>query len=397
MPAIAVFGFYLIFALHTMMKNLLFLFGTRPEAIKLAPLIALFKKDGRFRVTVGVTAQHREMLDQILSFFEITPDFDLDVMKPGQSLHDLTGVLITRITDEILSKGQFDLVFVQGDTTTVFAGALSAFYQKIPVAHVEAGLRSHNLDAPFPEEMNRILTSRIATLHFCPTESARRNLLEERIEKGVYVTGNTVIDALYDGLSRMGDDLPASYRESLRGVDTDRKIIMVTCHRRESFGDPLLSICDALMELAARFRDTIQIVFPMHPNPNLREIAIRKLSAENILLTPPLDYPALIWLMDKSHIILTDSGGIQEEAPALGKPVLILRSVTERMESVESGLAKLVGAERDLIVGEASRLLDDDTYYASISRVSNPYGDGTSCSQILDIVAAVLNVQRIEK
>lgn len=370
------------------MKKVLFLFGTRPEAIKMAPLIECFSADSRFEVKVAVTAQHREMLDQVLSFFEIPVDYDLNVMKPNQTLHQLTADLISRITNEILLKESFEYVFVQGDTTTVLASALAAFYQKIKIVHIEAGLRSGNMHSPFPEEMNRVLTSRMANFHFCPTETSRENLFRENISENVFVVGNTVIDALLTGLKKIDETSEAKLMSRFSNIAFDKKIILVTCHRRENFGKPFEEICEALLEIAHSQPNDIEIVYPVHLNPNIKEIAHQKLLAPNIKLIAPLDYPELIWMMNRSHIILTDSGGIQEEAPSLGKPVLVLREVTERTEGVEAGTAVLVGSNKDKIVAETRKLLDDPLYYNAISKASNPYGDGSTSKQIIEILAA---------
>lgn len=368
------------------MKKVLFLFGTRPEAIKMAPLIECFSNDLRFDVKVGVTAQHREMLDQVLSFFSIKVDFDLNIMKPNQTLHELTSELISRITNEILLKESFDYIFVQGDTTTVLASSLAAFYQKIKVIHIEAGLRSGDMYSPFPEEMNRVLTSKLASYHFCPTEKSKNNLLKENITDNVFVVGNTVIDALFKGLSKIKETSENLLLEEFKYINFNKKILLVTCHRRENFGKPFDTICESLLEIATSNNDTVEIVFPVHLNPNINEIAYRKLKANNIKLIAPLDYPKLIWMMNKSTIILTDSGGIQEEAPSLGKPVLVLREVTERTEGVDAGTAILVGSNRERIVSETSKLLNDTEYYLNISKASNPYGDGTTSEKIKSIL-----------
>lgn len=368
------------------MKKILFLFGTRPEAIKMAPLIKCFSNDDRFDVKVAVTAQHREMLDQVLSFFEIKVNFDLNIMMPNQTLHELTATLIARITNEILLKEPFDYVFVQGDTTTVLASSLAAFYQKIKIIHIEAGLRSHNLLSPFPEEMNRVLTSKLAHIHFCPTESSKQNLLKENITENVFVVGNTVIDALLNGLVKVKNSSEEFLLKKYNYIDFNKKIILVTCHRRENFGKPFNEICDALLEISDQFEKEIEIVYPVHLNPNIKDIAHKKLVSKNIKLTPPLDYPELIWMMNKSTIILTDSGGIQEEAPSLGKPVLVLREVTERTEGVDAGTAILVGFSKTKIINETSRLLNDDAHYERISKASNPYGDGTTSNKIKEIL-----------
>lgn len=370
------------------MKKILFLFGTRPEAIKMAPLIKSFSNDPNYQVKVGVTAQHREMLDQVLIFFKINVDYDLNIMKPNQSLHELTSNLILKITEEILNKEDFDYVVVQGDTTTVLASALASFYKKIKVIHIEAGLRSHDIYSPFPEEMNRILTSKIATFHFCPTQVSAENLIKENINQNVFVVGNTVIDALLLGLEEIKKSPENTISLKYKNIDFSKKIILVTCHRRENFGTPFEEICDALIEVADTFKNEIEIVYPVHLNPNIKEIAYSKLKRENIKLISPLDYPDLIWMMSVSNIILTDSGGIQEEAPSLGKPVLVLRDVTERMEGVNGGTAVLVGSKKQKIVFETSKLLTDNLYYSKISKAINPYGDGTTSEQIKAILSA---------
>lgn len=367
------------------MKKILFLFGTRPEAIKMAPLIKCFSKDINFNVKVGVTAQHREMLDQVLTFFDVKVDYDLNIMKPNQTLHQLTADLISRITDEILSKEDFDYVFVQGDTTTVLSSALAAFYKKIKIVHIEAGLRSNNMYSPFPEEMNRVLTSKLANFHFCPTENSKKNLIKENITTNVFVVGNTVIDALLTGIDKIKKTKEASLVDKYNFIDFSKKIILVTCHRRENFGKPFEEICDALLEIANRYND-IEIVYPVHLNPNIKEVAYKKLIAKNIKLIAPLDYPELIWMMNKSNIILTDSGGIQEEAPSLGKPVLVLREVTERTEGVDGGTAILVGSNKNKIVSETVKLSENTEYYNSISIATNPYGDGTTSEKIRSII-----------
>ncbi len=299
------------------MKKVLFLFGTRPEAIKMAPLVASFTSDKNFEVKVGVTAQHREMLDQVLSFFEIPVDYDLNVMKPNQTLHELTSNLISKITSDILLKEHFDLVFVQGDTTTVLAGALAAFYQKIKIVHIEAGLRSGDMLSPFPEEMNRVLTSRIASFHFCPTEASQENLIRENLKDNVYVVGNTVIDALLMGLKKIDAAKETELLSKFDFIDFSKKVILVTCHRRENFGKPFEEICDALLEISSTYNETVEIVYPVHLNPNVKEVAQRKLIANNIKLITPLDYPELIWMMNKSNIIVTDSGVFRKKRQAL--------------------------------------------------------------------------------
>ncbi|MFM7023273.1 MAG: non-hydrolyzing UDP-N-acetylglucosamine 2-epimerase [Flavobacteriales bacterium] len=368
------------------MKKVLFIFGTRPEAIKLAPLVSVFKSSKDFDVKVCVTAQHREMLDQVLSFFEIKPDYDLNIMSPGQTLPTLTAALIQKITDEVLLKDSFDYVFVQGDTTTVMAGSIAAYYQKISVVHIEAGLRSGNIYSPFPEEMNRILTSKISRFHFCPTPKSQQNLHDEGINENVFVVGNTVIDALLEGIKKVESMDQKVFFDYFKGIDFDKKIILLTCHRRESFGEPFKDICKAVNEIAATYPD-MEIVYPVHLNPNIKENAHKYLTQKNIKLITPLEYPYLIWLMNKSFLVLTDSGGIQEEAPSLGKPVLVLREVTERTEGVDAGTAKLVGTDTKKIVTETKKLIDDKAHYASVANSVNPYGNGTTSQQILEILA----------
>ena len=368
------------------MKKILFLFGTRPEAIKMAPLISCFLNDNHFEVKVGITAQHREMLDQVLSFFEIKVDFDLNVMTANQTLHELTANLIARITNEILLTEKFDYVFVQGDTTTVLAASLAAFYQKIKIVHVEAGLRSNDLNSPFPEEMNRVLTSRLSYLHFCPTENAKQNLLKENISNNVFVVGNTVIDALLVGLEKVKSTTENEILEKFNFINFDKKIILVTCHRRENFGKPFEEICNAILKIADNFKDGVEIVYPVHLNPNVKEVAHKILNRSNIKLINPLEYQELIWLMNKSYLILTDSGGIQEEAPSLGKPVLVLREVTERTEGVDTGTAILVGSNKNNIILETTKLLTNKEHYNQISKTSNPYGDGSTSETILSIL-----------
>lgn len=370
------------------MKKILFLFGTRPEAIKMAPLIQTFSDDSNFEVKIAVSGQHREMLDQVLDFFSIHVDYDLNVMKPNQTLHQLTSDLVSRITDQILLKESFDFVFVQGDTTTVLAGAMAAFYQKIKVVHIEAGLRSFDMHAPFPEEMNRVLTSKLSDVHFCPTTSSAENLKRESIIKNVFVVGNTVIDALLMGLKKLTHQTQQTlFYEKNKMINFSKKIILVTCHRRENFGTPYHEICDALMTLSNRYATDIQIVYPLHLNPNIQKMAFDHLKSANIHLIDALDYPELIWMMDKSYFILTDSGGIQEEAPSLGKPVLVMRNVTERMEGIEAGNAVLVGSNKNKILSESEKLLQDKSYYNSFSKQSNPYGDGNASLKIKEIMS----------
>lgn len=368
------------------MKKILFLFGTRPEAIKMAPLIKTFQNSEKFDVKVGVTAQHRQMLDQVLDFFDIQPDYDLNIMRPNQTLHQLTADLISRVTDEILLKEKFDLVFVQGDTTTVLAGALASFYQKIDIAHLEAGLRSEDIYSPFPEEMNRVLVSRISKFHFCPTPKSVNNIKIENLKENIYEVGNTVIDALLLGVEKVNNLNQQLFEDKFPNVDFSKKIILVTAHRRENFGEPFVSICESIQEIATKYSEEVQIVYPVHLNPNIKDNAHKYLKAPNIHLIEPLDYPFLIWLMNKSYLVLTDSGGIQEEAPSLGKPVLVLREVTERSEGVDVGTTQLVGTNKNLIVNETIKLIEDNEHYIKIANTHNPYGDGTTSKQILKII-----------
>jgi UDP-N-acetylglucosamine 2-epimerase (non-hydrolysing) len=368
------------------MIKMLFIFGTRPEAIKLAPLIKeCQKRDTEFKVLICVTAQHRGMLDQVLDFFAITPDFDLDIMKKNQRLSDLTSQCLLGL-DGVLTAASPDLIIVQGDTTTAFVGALCGYYHAIKVAHVEAGLRSLNKYSPFPEEMNRVLAGRLADYHFAPTETAAQNLRAEGITKDVWTVGNTVIDALFLGLEMIRYRGAEEFVKHFSFLDFSKRIILVTCHRRESFGAPLERLCMAFKTIAAQNPD-IQIVFPVHLNPRVQEPAMRILKdCPNIHLIEPLDYPHFIWLMDRCFITLTDSGGVQEEAPSLGKPVLVMREVTERTEGVEAGTAKLVGTNPLVILRETNALLRDATTYQSMSHANNPYGDGASSAKIADIL-----------
>ncbi len=372
------------------MKKFLFIFGTRPEAIKMAPLIKEFQKNSeKFDIKVCVTAQQREMLDQVLDFFEIIPDFDLNLMTPNQSLFDITAKGLKGFENILAGDGP-DLIFVQGDTTTAFVGALAGFYKKIKVAHIEAGLRSRNKYSPYPEEMNRVLAGHLSDYHFAPTENAARNLAGEGITEHVWVVGNSVIDALFLGLKKVRDGDERHFYEYFDYVDFSKRIILVTGHRRESFGKPFENICYALREIADSFPD-VELVYPVHLNPNVRRPVYSILQKHNsIHLTEPLDYPHLIWLMDKSYLVLTDSGGIQEEAPALGKPVLVMREVTERIEGVETGTAKLVGTVKEKIVEETARLLTDDTEHQRMAKAVNPYGDGKTAKRVADIILSVV-------
>lgn len=369
--------------------RVLTIFGTRPEAIKMAPLVKALRRDDRFDARVCVTAQHREMLDQVLSLFQIAPDYDLDLMKPGQDLYELTGAALLGCRAAIREFAPHH-VLVHGDTTTSFAGALAAYYARTPVGHVEAGLRTANIYSPWPEEMNRRLVGGIAALHFSPTESARTNLVREGVpEDTIHVTGNTVIDALQLALEMLDADagLVASLADRFSYLSPARRLILVTGHRRESFGSGFESICQALAEIA-RARDDVEIVYPVHLNPNVREPVTRILKGiPRVHLLEPLEYLPFLYLMRRSFLVLTDSGGIQEEAPSLGKPVLVMRDTTERPEAVAAGTVRLVGTRRDSIVGEALRLLDDRASYEAMARAHNPYGDGRACARILEALA----------
>ena len=371
-----------------MKKRLLFIFGTRPEAIKLAPVIRAFRQRPEFDTKVCVTAQHRQMLDQVLRFFSIVPDVDLDIMKPGQTITDVT-VEGLRKLEGVLSDLRPDLVFVQGDTTTAFIGALAAYYQKIPVAHVEAGLRSGNKYSPFPEELNRKLAGHLADLHFTPTPEAVKNLRKEGIKKNVHSVGNTVIDALFLGLQLIRAEGEERYEKYFRELSFDRPIVLITGHRRESFGKPFEEICNAIHDSAKQFPE-VQYVYPVHLNPNVQEPVQRALSdVPNVRLLKPLDYPHFIWLMSRSKVLLTDSGGLQEEAPSLGKPVLVMRDVTERTEGISAGTARLVGTDRATIVSSLQELLTDEAAYARMSKAVNPYGDGKSAAKIVSVVEGI--------
>ena len=373
-------------------------FGTRPEAIKMAPLVKEFQKHSSDFITqVCVTGQHREMLDQVLKLFEITPDYDLNIMKQGQDLYDVTARVLTGMRD-VLKEAQPDVVLVHGDTTTSTAAALAAFYQQIPVGHVEAGLRTHNIYSPWPEEMNRQITGRISAYNFAPTPLSRENLLKENIDdKSIYVTGNTVIDALHTVVAKVKGDkeLNATLAEELKrcGYDTSRldagkKMVLITGHRRENFGDGFISMCTAIKDLTLKYPD-VDFVYPMHLNPNVRR-PIREVFGEdlnnlgNMFFIEPLEYLSFVFLMEKANVVLTDSGGIQEEAPGLGKPVLVMRDTTERPEALSAGIVKLVGTDYDKITGEVSRLLDDEDYYNVMSHAVNPYGDGLACGRIVE-------------
>ena len=379
------------------MKRIMLVFGTRPEAIKMAPLVKeLQEYPDKFETIVCVTGQHRQMLDQVLHLFEITPDYDLDIMKQGQDLYDVTARVLVGLRD-VLKEARPDVVLVHGDTTTSTASALAAFYQQIPVGHVEAGLRTHNIYSPWPEEMNRQITGRIATYNFSPTPLSKANLLREAVdEKSITVTGNTVIDALYWVVDKIKGDSALSTELknilSTSGYDIDRlvngkKLVLITGHRRENFGDGFINMCTAIKDLTHKYPN-VDFVYPMHLNPNVRkpihEVFGDDLSnLDNMFFIEPLEYLSFVYLMEKSTIVLTDSGGIQEEAPGLGKPVLVMRDTTERPEALEAGTVKLVGTNYDKIVGEVSALLDDCKYYDTMSKAINPYGDGKGCDRIV--------------
>ena len=365
-------------------------FGTRPEAIKMAPLALALAADERFDAKVCVTGQHREMLDQVLDLFAIQPDFDLNIMKPGQDLTDVSTAILQGMK-QVFAEFKPDIVLVHGDTATTFAASLAAYYQQIPVAHVEAGLRTGNLYSPWPEEANRKLTGALANLHFAPTANSQANLLNEGIANdNIVVTGNTVIDALLDVVRRLDEDkdLYAKAAAPAAFLDPSRKLILVTGHRRESFGGGFERICQALMEVAQQHPE-VDIVYPVHLNPNVREPVNRLLTGiDNVHLIEPLDYLPFVHLMSRAHIILTDSGGIQEEAPSLGKPVLVMRDTTERPEAVAAGTVKLVGTDVANMVRELNRLLLDNDAYRAMSFAHNPYGDGQACQRILEALLA---------
>lgn len=371
------------------MKNILIVFGTRPEAIKMAPVVMALQQSEKLQVKVCVTAQHRQMLDQVLELFDIKPDFDLNIMQPGQDLTDITANILLGLR-EIFSSNNFDMVLVHGDTTTSFAASLAAFYQKIPVGHVEAGLRTGDIYAPFPEEMNRRLTGRIANFHFAPTTGAQTNLLLEGVsEKQIYVTGNTVIDALLQVVNHLNEDatLHAKFDKQFDFIDANQRLVLVTGHRRENFGEGFENICHALAEIA--MRNDVQIVYPVHLNPNVQEPVNRILGGiSNIHLIAPLDYLPFVYMMNRSSLLITDSGGVQEEAPSLGKPVLVMRNTTERPEAVEAGTVILVGTNKQKIVNETNRLLDDFAAYKIMSHAHNPYGDGLAARRICDVLSS---------
>ncbi len=370
-------------------KRILIVFGTRPEAIKMAPLVQEFKKQASiFDIKVCITAQHREMLDQVLTFFEITPDYDLDLMKPNQNLYDLTAAIITNLKP-VLEDYRPDYVFVHGDTTTTMATSISAFYSGAIICHVEAGLRTFNMKSPFPEEMNRTVTGVIANLHFSPTEESKQNLLREnKKEENIIITGNTVIDALLFSVNKVkNSNFKNEEIEYLKTIlKPDNKLILVTGHRRENHGQGFINICEALKQIAKENWDC-QIIYPVHLNPNVQKPVYKLLEGvSNIKLIAPLSYPAFVWLMEKSYLIITDSGGVQEEAPSLGKPVLVMRNTTERPEAVVAGTVLLVGTNKDKIINETNTLLKDKKAYSEMSKLHNPYGDGKACKRIVKYI-----------
>ena len=381
------------------MKKIMLVFGTRPEAIKMCPLVKEFQKHSEeFNTVVCVTGQHREMLDQVLTIFDVKPDYDLNIMKQGQDLTDVTARVLTGLRD-VFKECRPDVVLVHGDTTTSTAGALAAFYAQIPVGHVEAGLRTHNIYSPWPEEMNRQITGRIATYNFSPTPLSEKNLLEEKAHGDIYVTGNTVIDALHLVVDKLkNDDALAKEQEEIlskAGYDVTRlkdgkKLVLITGHRRENFGDGFIRMVTAMKDLSEKYPD-VDFVYPMHLNPNVRkpihEVFGEDLTRPNFFFIEPLQYLEFVYLMEKSTIVLTDSGGIQEEAPGLGKPVLVMRDTTERPEALASGTVHLVGTDYDKIINEVSTLLENEAAYEEMSKAVNPYGDGKACSRIV----AVLN------
>ena len=381
------------------MKKVMLIFGTRPEAIKMCPLVKEFQKDTiNFKTVVCVTAQHREMLDQVLHVFDVKPEYDLNIMKQGQDLYDVTSRVLLGMRD-VLKNVKPDVVLVHGDTTTSTAAALAAFYQQVPVGHVEAGLRTHNIYSPWPEEMNRQITGRITTYNFAPTALSKQNLLAEGIkEEAITVTGNTVIDALYMVVDKIKNDKKLNIEletvlktagYDIKRLQNGKKMVLITGHRRENFGDGFISMCQAIQTLTERYPN-VDFVYPMHLNPNVRK-PIHEVWGEdlsnlcNMFFIEPLEYLSFVYLMEKSSIILTDSGGIQEEAPGLGKPVLVMRDTTERPEALEAGTVKLVGTDYDKIVAEVSALLDDQMYYERMSKAVNPYGNGKACKRIVEL------------
>ena len=380
------------------MKKVMLVFGTRPEAIKMAPLVKEFQKQPkRVETVVCVTGQHREMLDQVLKIFDIKPDYDLNIMKQGQDLYDVTARVLTGMRD-VLKEVKPDVVLVHGDTTTSTAAALAAFYQQIPVGQVEAGLRTHNIYSPWPEEMNRLLTGRLATYHFSPTPLSRNNLIKESVDdRNIIITGNTVIDALYWVVDKIKnnkeldnelEDILSKAGYDVNRLNNGKKLVLITGHRRENFGDGFINMCTAIKDLTVKYPD-LDFVYPMHLNPNVRkpihEVFGENLSGlKNMFFIEPLEYLSFVYLMEKSSIVLTDSGGIQEEAPGLGKPVLVMRDTTERPEALDAGTVKLVGTDYNKIVNEVSSLIDDKAAYEKMSKAVNPYGDGLACGRIVN-------------
>lgn len=380
------------------MKKVMLVFGTRPEAIKMAPLVKEFQKQPkRVETVVCVTGQHREMLAQVLKIFDIKPDYDLNIMKQGQDLYDVTARVLTGMRD-VLKEVKPDVVLVHGDTTTSTAAALAAFYQQIPVGHVEAGLRTHNIYSPWPEEMNRLLTGRLATYHFSPTPLSRNNLIKESVDdRNIIITGNTVIDALYWVVDKIKnnkeldnelEDILSKAGYDVNRLNNGKKLVLITGHRRENFGDGFINMCTAIKDLTVKYPD-LDFVYPMHLNPNVRkpihEVFGENLSGlKNMFFIEPLEYLSFVYLMEKSSIVLTDSGGIQEEAPGLGKPVLVMRDTTERPEALDAGTVKLVGTDYNKIVNEVSSLIDDKAAYEKMSKAVNPYGDGLACGRIVN-------------
>ncbi len=379
------------------MKRIMLVFGTRPEAIKMCPLVKEFQKYPQdFETVVCVTGQHREMLDQVLVIFEVTPDYDLNIMKQGQDLYDVTSRVLLGMRD-VFTECRPDIVLVHGDTTTSMAAAMAAFYQQIPVGHVEAGLRTHNMLSPWPEEMNRQVTGRIADYNFSPTALSEQNLKDENAHGRIFVTGNTVIDALHMVVRKLKSDETLAMEQvnvlqkagyDPRRLDGGRKLVLITGHRRENFGDGFISMVTAMKDLSERYPD-VDFVYPMHLNPNVRKPIHQVFGHDltvygNFFFIEPLQYLEFVYLMEKSYLLLTDSGGIQEEAPGLGKPVLVMRNTTERPEALSAGTVKLVGTDHDLIVNEVSRLIEDKEYYDSMSKAQNPYGDGLACQRIVN-------------
>jgi UDP-N-acetylglucosamine 2-epimerase (non-hydrolysing) len=378
-----------------MKKRILIIFGTRPEAIKIAPLVKALEQDKFFNLRICVTAQHREMLDQVLNIFDIVPNYDLNLMKPGQDLFDITSRVLLGLRD-VLKDFNPDVVLVHGDTGTSTAAALAAFYKQIPVGHIEAGLRTHNIYSPWPEEMNRQLTGRLTTFHFAPTPWSKENLLKENISADrIAVTGNTVIDALHLAINKIeqSDELKQEITQLLNGHIPNfkyqlinKKLVLITGHRRENFGDGFVNMCKAIKEIASQQNDAL-IIYPVHLNPNVQKPVNDILGdCDNVYLIPPLEYLPFIYLMSKSHFVLTDSGGIQEEAPGLGKPVLVMRDTTERPEAIQAGTVKLVGTNQDKIIKESLKLLNNTEVYNNMSKANNPYGDGKACTRIIEFL-----------